>query len=1777
MLALCRAIPISVLVGLIFLSTAHAEVITFEDLPDADFFGAGNQNIGNFYPGITFGADVTGLSVTRFGGYASAAFPPHSGDVVVWDASDATITIDFAFTVQSFGIWYTSFDPLTLKAFNGSNAQVGTVVGNPNTDGTTGTASFISFSASAIQSITLTSTAGLFTLDDLTFQPAPEPGTYVLSMLAFLGFMVYRLWSPQRANQRWSLLSRFMDPVVRTTQVEKANLMTRPLSVTSVGFRGYALKLAAVSLFLSCTLPLSGQVRNGILSLVVSVDNTWTEFPHYPYEVFVSASGPASISGSGSVTASVPPGGYLLSASSLNGYASSGWSCGSVAFVTSGGTTVCGIVFSAIPAALTLGAVVDNRNGGNALPTDWDLDASGPTPIIFGKSGTALTTNVRVKPGVYTLSAFGGPLGYASSPWSCGGGPLFLSAGETVTCVINFASQPAVLTLSDTVNTNNGGNAQPTDWTLHAVGTSTISGVTGSPNVTNVPVKWGTYTLSESGGPSGYSPSAWSCSPPILSGASLSLGNAVLSVNCLIVNSSIPATLTLFDLVDNSNGGTASPTDWILAASGPVNISGQSGTPPITNASVKAGTYSLAESPGPNGYSMSMWSCDTASVTGGIQVTLAPGQTANCAIRNVFNSMSASSPVFLGSSGSARNPTASIAEPINTATGNYYSTHQDLYVSGRGLSFSLSRQYNSLDTAKGPLGIGWTHSYNVSVFINATSGVVTLKDADGSEVPFSPAGGGTYTQLAGVYDHLHQNADTSFTLTRKNLTRLDFSPVGRLMAITDRNGNAQLTSYDASGNLILIMDTTGRLFSFSYDSGNHLVSVTDPGGRNIKYSYDANSNLTGYQDALGGLTQYTYDGNHRLLSATDPRGVVYVQNTYDVMGRVVTQKNGRGFATTLAYDTPTSRTTTVTDPLGNATQYVYDPNQRLLQIINAQGGINSYAYDANNNKLAISDENGNTTHLIYALNGNITSQTDALANTTLFTYDTNSNMLTTTNPGGAKTIFSYDVIGNLVSTQDAAGGRATSTYDVFGEVLSRTDASGVTSTITYDGNGNVSKVMDGLGNTTTFVYDVISRLTARIDGNAHTSSIIYDQLGRRTTISDGLGHSTKYTYDALGNVLSVTDPNGNATTYEYDGASNLVTVADSSHNKTVYTYDGNNNRLLFTNAKGNSTAYNYDSLNRRAKIIDQLGIAQSYVYDPVGNLNSTTDGNGKVQTSTFDGLNRIIKKRFADGNVISYSYDVNGNRLSMTDSHGTTTYNYDSLKRITVINCPGGNTVKYAYDAVGRRKTLTYPSGRAVTYNYDFSGRLSGVTDWAGRNTTYDYDSAGNRIAVTMGNGAWSTFSYDSSNRLIGVVNGSGLKTLTSFAYTLDASGNRTQIVDLTGGVTRYRYDGLNRLSSWVAPSGQVTYYDYDAVGNRISMTSAAGSTSYSYDAADRMLNAGTTSFTYDGNGNLLTKTVGGTTLSFTFDALNRLGSVSGGGVAAQYLYDGDGNRISQQVGGSYYQYALDLARRNPVVLNESGPDGNMDFQYGLTLLSGSSGTLEQFYQADGVGSTANVTDATGKLRASYTYDPWGRVLNPLDPLGTKDKFKFASEALDPQTGLYYLRARYYDPTVGRFISRDPLAGSIDVPMSRNRYVYALSNPVRYTDTLGLAPDQNTGNQNLGSWWYTENPTYSSLIDTSLYFAGLIVDPLLAFPAFGYAGGSYSSMKDLATDSWGNLLLDASGLALTAAGAEVAAGILGGGVLAYEVGSDLSDQFSDAYGDYMSSTVGDETYYDLEP
>ena len=408
-----------------------------------------------------------------------------------------------------------------------------------------------------------------------------------------------------------------------------------------------------------------------------------------------------------------------------------------------------------------------------------------------------------------------------------------------------------------------------------------------------------------------------------------------------------------------------------------------------------------------------------------------------------------------------------------------------------------------------------------------------------------------------------------------------------------------------------------------------------------------------------------------------------------------------------------------------------------------------------------------------------------------------------------------------------------------------------------------------------------------------------------------------------------------------------------------------------------------------------------------------------------------------------------------------------------------------------------------MTYTYDAANRLLTVTDWAAQVTSHTYDSAGNLTAVSNPNGTEASYSYDDANRLLQLTNTGPGGTISSFGYTLDDVGNRTQVVEAAGDVITYTYDALYRLTDvWeqmrvdfdsnchvdVADIQQVAsrwrmkdtdpgwdaWYDldgdgdtdvvdimltvvhwgescesasytYDTMGNRLSMTIPTGTITYTYDAADRLLNISDgTTFTWDTNGNQLSK---GST-NYTYDTANRLIQVANGTAVVQFTYDGDSKRTSKTVDGTSTSYLYDVNAILPVVLVETTGGADTLYTYGADLIAMTEpGGIQSCYHYDGLGSVRNLSNDTGAVIASYTYGAFG---NQRLMKGSSDNaFKFTGEQTDDETGLIYLRARYYDPSVGRFISKDPFEGFDTQPQTLNRYPYAQNRPLVLTDPSG--------------------------------------------------------------------------------------------------------------------------------
>ena len=327
----------------------------------------------------------------------------------------------------------------------------------------------------------------------------------------------------------------------------------------------------------------------------------------------------------------------------------------------------------------------------------------------------------------------------------------------------------------------------------------------------------------------------------------------------------------------------------------------------------------------------------------------------------------------------------------------------------------------------------------------------------------------------------------------------------------------------------------------------------------------------------------------------------------------------------------------------------------------------------------------------------------------------------------------------------------------------------------------------------------------------------------------------------------------------------------------------------------------------------------------------------------------------------------------------------------------------------------------------------------------------------TTGNGVQTSYTYNSLNRLTNVGVSKTATTLASYAYTLGAAGNRTSVTEANGRTSNYTYDNLYRLTNETIanatgtnPNGSISY-TYDAVGNRLSRTSTVAGVptvaSQSVDANDRLTTDG-----YDNNGN----TTGSNGNGYVYDFENRLIKVNAGTAnEISIVYDGDGNRVKKTVAGVATKFLVDtnnLTGYAQVVEEIQGGNVTRQYSYGHDLLSQRLFTSNQppttsFYQYDGHGSVRGLTDATGALTDTFTYDAFGVLINRTGT--TPNLYLYAGEQYDPDLGLYYNRARYLNTNTGRFWSQDSYEGNSSDPTSLHKYLYANSNPVNGIDPSG--------------------------------------------------------------------------------------------------------------------------------
>lgn len=979
--------------------------------------------------------------------------------------------------------------------------------------------------------------------------------------------------------------------------------------------------------------------------------------------------------------------------------------------------------------------------------------------------------------------------------------------------------------------------------------------------------------------------------------------------------------------------------------------------------------------------------------------------------------------------------TVGYQNPITPAAAHDIITETNTYDLGGRLSTSRD--------ARGQL---WRYGYTADDRLTSVVAVAADAGADLSVVDYAYDDFGNLSSVkrdngrstwTGTYDSLGQLASETDDHTRTTSHVRDAA--GRITKSTITGADGTVDSftrfvYDTAGRVTLRAQgrsSDERVERFGYDQAGHLIQATDPRGStagdpawSTDYRFDAFGELISIKGPEVDVTDQT---GTRTARPT-------VQLGYDTFGRQSRQIDERGAVTTITYDKLGQAIQVALPTIGLADGSSGTPKVAAafnaagdrLSDTDQEGRVTSYRYDSLGQAVAQTEppaqDGGSprTRTWSYSDAGDLLEAVDAAGHRTTGTWDSlgrQTAALTWTGASSQATTFGYDAASNLVRTTDPLGNARTTTYDASGQVLATTDADGVRSSFGYDVAGRPTKMdnglhseiteYDGLGNATK-----VSRFASGSTTALDTTTSTYDPAGHQLSSAGPLGTKMSWTYDATGSQTAEVYADGSKTSRAYDAAGAITKLTDQRGHATTVT----------RNAAGWPTAVTEPSTASASATADRTW---TYAYDAEGNAVTSVAPGGVTTRRTFDADGQVLAESGSGGGAVtatrSYGYDPDGRLTRASHPQGTQTFSYDGRGLLTGSAGPAG-TSSYGYDAAGRMTSQTGASGTA-TLSWTRANRLASVTS-AGASRTYSYDTHGQLTSESLP-GTTRAYTYDVLGQLLTDKVTAAGSTSYSWTGTYDAAGRLTsKTIAPAGasgaGATTYGYDSRSRLTSWTDPKGTQHSLTFDAANN---LTGQDATTS-TYDERNRLLTAGAASFTWSARGTRQAKTSGGATTTYAYDAFDRLTSDG----ASTYTYDALDRLAS--AGSDRLSYLGTEAEPASTATHQwLRARGNLISVDGAQALTNTHGDL------------VALLSATGATSTTKAYTPLGSVTSAgaASALGFQSQWTAAS-------GLTHMQARWYDPTTGSFLTRDSAQVSVE---ESNRYAYGVGNPVGNADPTG--------------------------------------------------------------------------------------------------------------------------------
>ncbi len=968
-------------------------------------------------------------------------------------------------------------------------------------------------------------------------------------------------------------------------------------------------------------------------------------------------------------------------------------------------------------------------------------------------------------------------------------------------------------------------------------------------------------------------------------------------------------------------------------------------------------------------------------------------------------------------------------------------------------------------------------SQNASGSSNAVTSSTSVTTALGGVKPLSgcqnnppdkpdpPTGryGGEPVNLASGVFHLERTdlvIPGLMPIVFKHIYRTENAGQAGRMGIGGSDNYDYRIRYVSSTQLLFALPTNDRFSFVKQADGSYINTDTYwlAGARLYDSGIDGEARYTlRFKDGTGflfGRGSYSYC----LTYIVDPNGNQLQLVTSGGDLREIRQPSGR----TLSVTTVNGNIAQITDSAGRTVSYAYDGGNRLTNVVNALGGVTSYTYTGNNLHTITLPNQVQFLENIYDANSRVVTQILADAGTFSFSYATDpSGVVTQTvmlNPLGNAATYNFSANSFNTSIVDALGNTTTFIRNPNDGVVTQIiDPLSRTTGFAYDDSRNVLAITNAQNRVTKFTYEPdFNRLTSVVDPLSHTNSFGYDGQGNLTSITNALGKITRISYSAFGLPSSVIDPLGNTYTFTYNETLDLAGVTDPLGDEVKRMVDGAGRPYALIDPFGRVVRITYDALDRITQITDPLSGSVSFGYDPAGGLTNITDSLGHTVSYGYDAMARRTNRVDQLSRVETYRYDTNGNVTNFVDRRGVSVgLLYDALDRRTGVVYGAGNNVGFLYDAVGRVTNVIDSLSGNMKFGYDVMNRVTQVIDVNGTNT-YGYNDLAYRTNMTVTGETPVSYMYDAANVLTNVSQG----TLTASLYH-DDRGRRTKLVLPTGLNVLYSYDAASRLTNitYLAAVTNRINYSYDATGHRTTRSSSLVAynlpnavTNSFYDAANQQVVFGSYNVLYDSNGNVTNISNNTATNSLAWNARNQLTNVTGA-ASASFLYDGLGRRITRTVSGATEKYLYDgldiiLQKDNGgTVQGRYFRKPGVDEPWQRTDVGAAN--TNRIYLADALGGTVALADTNGAIQTGYSYEPFGATTTT--GASNKNSYRFTGRE-DDGTGLCYYRARYYNPSNGRFNQMDTVAGNNFDPQSLHKYAYCPNaDPVNGRDPSGEA------------------------------------------------------------------------------------------------------------------------------